>query len=165
MAIAAFMAAQPGMKLIVPAGKNPKFEAYHVNGGFSTLLKFLEIDPYTWSVPTIERSCVDFDKVVIWTAIRSNLDNFLAYTVIDDVTDGCSVDDDVLAKRTVRVNPPYDRHISEWICGADEMCVNTELSIPTSWKVMTVPRATFSLGEWEGFAHATRGRHPFVFTR
>jgi len=164
MAITAFMAAAPDMKLVVPATKNPNFEAFYLNGVQSTLLKFVEMDPYTWSVPPLERACIDFDKLVVWTGVRSSYDSFhIVYTVLDDLLDGCSIDDDVLAKRTIRVVPPYDRHLAEWICGAADMCVIPELSIPTSWRVLNIPRSTFTLKDWEFLTHDARGSLPFTF--
>ena len=164
MAITAFLAAAPDMKLVIPATKNPNFEAFYLNGVQSTLLKFVEMDPYTWSVPPLNRACIDFDKLVVWTGVRSNDDSFhIVYTVLDDLLDGCAIEDDVLAKRSIRVVPPYDRHLAEWICGPANMCVIPELSIPTSWRVLNVPRSTFNREDWEYFAHMAHGQLPFTF--
>ena len=164
MAITAFMAAAPDVKLVVPASSTPNSEVYKFSGVQSTLLKFVELDPFTWTIPAMDRACIDADKLVVWTGVRSSRDSYhIVYTVLDDLLDGCSIDDDVLAKRTIRVVPPYDRHLAEWICGSADVCVIPDLSIPTSWRVLNVPRSTFSLEDWKTLTHDARGPLPFTF--
>jgi hypothetical protein len=166
LAITAFGAAHPGVKLSVPQSKNLIFDAYYYDKVQSTLLKFIELEPHTWSVPSIKRACIDFDHIVLWTIVHSKFDSFhLVYNQLNNVVDECTVEADVLSKREVQIVAPYDRHVAEWVCGSDELCETPPVTTHSSWKIVPIPRNTFDRSTWARLAHEARGELPFAFPR
>jgi hypothetical protein len=164
LAITAFGAAHPGVKLTVPQTPNLVFDAYYESSTVqSELLRFVELDPITWSVPPIKRACIDFDRVVLWTIVHSKFDNFhIVYDVLHNVVDDCTVEADVLSKRAVEIVAPYDRHVAEWVCGP-ELCETPPVTTHAAWKIAKIPRNTFDRATWETIAHETHGELPFTF--
>lgn len=165
LAITAFGAAHPGVKLTVPQSPNLVFDAYYESSRVqSELLRFVELDPRTWSVPPIKRACIDYDKVVLWLIVRSKFDSFhMVYDVLDNVADECTIESDVLSKRNVQIVAPFDRHVSEWVCGPEHVCEAPNLMVHSNWKIVPIPRNTFERTTWETIAHDTHGQLPFLF--
>ena len=164
LAITAFSAAHPGFQLLVPQSPTPRFDAYYQADVSSQQLKFVELEPSTWTVPPIKRSCIDADLVVLWVVARSKFDSYhFVYCVIDQVDDACTIESDVLSKRHVELIAPYDRHVSEWFCGADEACGLPQPTYSVAWRIVPIPRTTFDRTTWDALARPTRGRLPVKF--
>ncbi len=164
LAVTAFLATKPDLKLLVPASSLPKFDVYVANQHTSRVVKFVELDPVTWSVPPIKRSCVDTDVILLWLVAKSGEDDYhFIHAVLDDI-DECVVEEDLNSKRYVKIVPPYDRHVSEWLCGSHESCALPPLASHASWHISAIPRHVFSRDVWASLAHDATGEPPFSFT-
>lgn len=166
LAITAFMAARPETKLMVPSSSRPRFDAYVATPHAARQIKFVELDPHTWTAPAVKRSCIDADVIMLWLVARSRNDQYyFVHTTISDVADECVIEDDVVGTRYVNLHPPYDRHISEWLCGSHESCALPPLATHASWRIDPIPRRIFSRDVWESLAHDATGELPFNFGR
>ncbi len=164
LAISAFSAAHPGFRLLVPQSPTPRFDAYYQMDVASQQLKFVELEPSTWTVPPIKRSCIDADLVVLWVVARSKFDSFyFVYCVVDQVDDECTIESDVLSKRDVELVAPYDRHVSEWFCGVEESCALPQPTCQAAWRIVPIPRKTFDRATWDVLARPTHGQLPIKF--
>jgi hypothetical protein len=165
LAIAAFGAAHPDIKLTVPRTSNLVFDAYYESSHVQReLLRFVELDPQTWTVPPIKKTCITFDKIVLWMIVKSSMQTFhLVYDVVTDIGDTCTIESDVLNKRSVEIVAPFDRHVSEWVCGPEHVCSSPSLTTFSSFQAVPIPYETFDSATWETLAHRAHGRPPAFF--